>query len=71
MHIPEGWLIKPRLKERGNKKTKMKLRRRDGDMAERCGSMKFRLYRGEGSAMVEGMGNFKYLGRPRDQTDCG
>ena len=38
-------------------------------MAERCGYMKFRLYRGEGSAMVEGLGKFKYLGRPRDQTD--
>ena len=69
MHIPEAWLIKPRLKERVNKETKMRLRHRDVWMAERCGEIKFSMYGEEGNAMVEGVENFKYLGRPRDQTD--
>ena len=30
--------------------------------------MEFRLYGREGDALVEGMENFKYLGRPLDQT---
>ena len=31
--------------------------------------MEFILYGGEGGALVEGVENFKYLGRPLDQTD--
>ena len=31
--------------------------------------MEFILYGGEGGALVEGLENFKYLGRPLDQTD--
>ena len=30
--------------------------------------MEFRMYGGEGDAMVEGVETFKYLGRPLDQT---
>ena len=39
------------------------------DMAARCGYMKFSLYGEEGDDMVEGLENFKYLGRILDQMD--
>ena len=38
-------------------------------MAERCRDMEFILYRREGDALVEGVANFKYMGRKLDQTD--
>ena len=41
----------------------MWLSRRDVEMAERYRDMVFRLYGREGGALVEGIENFKYLGR--------
>ena len=32
-------------------------------MAARCGDMEFSLYREKGGEMVEGVANFKYLGK--------
>ena len=47
----------------------MRIMQRGVDMAERCWDMESRLYGKEGGALVEGVANFKYLGRPLDQTD--
>ena len=38
-------------------------------MVERSGETKFILYRREGRVLMEGVAQFKYLGRPIDQTD--
>ena len=38
-------------------------------MAERCDEMEFSMYGKEGDKQVEGVANFKYLGRSLDQTD--
>ena len=47
----------------------MHLRQRDVEMEEMCGHMEYSLYGREGDALVEGVANFKYLGRNLDQTD--
>ena len=51
------------------KATYMWLRWRDMEMAKRCGETEFSLYGKDGVAMVEGVENFNYLGRPLDQID--
>ena len=38
-------------------------------MAERCGETELILYGREGGVLVEGVENFKYLGRPLYQID--
>ena len=38
-------------------------------MVERCGDMELSLYEREGGYLMEGVENFKYLGRPLDQMD--
>ena len=38
-------------------------------MAERWVETEFRLYRGEGDDMAEPVEDFKYIGRPMDQTE--
>ena len=38
-------------------------------MEERCGDMELSLYGREGYSLMEGVANFKYLGRPLDQMD--
>ena len=38
-------------------------------MAARCDEIRFSLYGEEGYGLVDGVANFKYLGRPLDQTD--
>ena len=61
--------MKHRRADRCEKTTEIRIRKRDVDMAERCADMEFILYGREGDALVEGVSNFKYLGRPLDQTD--
>ena len=44
MYMPKAWLIKHKQTAIYNKVTDMWIRRRDVDMAERCGDMEFGLY---------------------------
>ena len=44
----------------------MRLRLRDVEMDARYGEMEFSLYWQEGNEVVEGVVNFKYLGRTLD-----
>ena len=47
----------------------MWIRRRDVEMAERCGEVEFSLYGRKGGKLVEEVANFKYLWQPMDQMD--
>ena len=47
----------------------MRLRQRDVELAQRYGDMEFSLFGREGYELVEGVTQFKYLGRPLDQYD--
>ena len=40
-------------------------------MAQRSGDMEFSIFGREGYELVEGVTQFKYLGRPLDQSDNG
>ena len=69
MHILAAILMKYRSIAIFDKATEMHIRRRDVEMEEMCGHMESSLYGREGDALVEGVANFKYLGRQMDHTD--
>ena len=46
-----------------------RVRQRDEEIEERCGELESNLCREEGYDMVEGVVNFKYLGKTLDQMD--
>ena len=69
MHMSVARMIKHINTSRCNKVTEIRIKRRGVEMAERCREMDFILYGREGGALVEEVSNFKYLGRPLDQTD--
>ena len=48
MHMPEYRLFNHRQLDKFHKATERRFRRRDADMAERCGEMEFSLEEGEG-----------------------
>ena len=66
--MPVARLLKHKRMERCNNATKMQIRRRDVEMAERYRYMDFILYKKGGDALVEGVATFKYMGRPIDHT---
>ena len=61
-------LIKHRRAVICHKDMDMWIRRRDVEMAERCGEMEFSLYGRDGGALAERVSNFNYLGSPLDKT---
>ena len=69
MHMPVARIFKHRKSDKCHKATERRLRRRDMEMAERCGEMDFSLEGGEGEERVDNVTRFRYLGRPLDQTD--
>ena len=60
-------LFKHTQTDKCNEATERQLRRIDVDMEESYVKMNFSLYGEEGSEMVEGVANFKYMGRTLDQ----
>ena len=62
-------LFKHRKLDKCHKLTDGRLRKRDVEMAARCGEMEFNLYWEEGDERVENVPTFQYMGRPLDQTD--
>ena len=65
MNMPAAWMERHRRMARYNR---MRIIKRDVEMAERCGEIEFRFYGREGDALVEGVSQFKYLGWTLDQT---
>ena len=51
------------------KSTERRLRRRDVEMAARCGEMEFNLDGEEGDKIVDNLPTFRYLGQSLDQMD--
>ena len=50
--------------EKYQKLTEIRLRRRDVEMAVRCGEMEYNLDGEEVDDIVENLSNFRYMGRP-------
>ena len=69
MNIPASRLFKQRHSNKCNKAKERRIRRKDVDMAARCGDTEFSLYKEEEEDLVEEVEKFKYLGRPLYQTD--
>ena len=47
----------------------MRIQQKNVEIAQRVGDTEFSLYVREGDALVEGVEQFKYLGRTLDQID--
>ena len=69
MHIQAVRLFKHRKLDKCHKLTEIWIRRRDAEMAARCGEMEFNLDGEEGDERVENVTTFLYLGLPLEQTD--
>ena len=68
MHIQAASLFKHRKSDKFHKSTDRRIQRRDVEMSERFGEMKFSLYGEEGDERVENVTAFRYLVIPLDQT---
>ena len=62
MNIQATRLFKDRQSDKWHKSTERRLRRRDVEMAARCGEMEFNLDGEEGDERVENVPTFQYLG---------
>ena len=67
MHMPVSQLWRHNWMSIFYRSMEMSLKRRYLEMAERLGEMEFRFYERLGCALLEGVSQFKYLGRPLDQ----
>ena len=67
--MPAARLMKHRRKSICEKAVEMWIRQRCVKMVGRCEDMELILYDIEWDTLVELVANFKYLGRPLDQTD--
>ena len=69
MNMPAGRLTKNHRDQRCNKNTQMWWRRRDVAIASWCAEAFFSLTEEDEEKYIEGVENFKYLGRMLDQSD--
>ena len=69
MHMPAGWLIKHQMMQRCDKNNQMRRRRMDVAIASQCTEASFSLTGEDEAECIEGVENFKHLGRMLDRTD--
>ena len=66
IHMQSGRLIKHQQTERCNRNMQMWWQSRDASIASRCAKASFSLTGDDEAECIEGVGIFKYLGRPLD-----
>ena len=69
MHTQADRLFKHKHLNKCHKSTEIRIRRRDVEMASRCGEIEFNLDGEEVDERVENVPTFRYMGRPLYQTD--
>ena len=67
--MQEATIFKHRQSDKCHNSTDRRIQWRDVGMAAICGEMDFSLEGGSGDKIVESLTTFRYMGRPRDQTD--
>ena len=69
MHMPSGRLLKHQRKKRCERNTQMRWRRKDVVISIQCKGATFSLTGEDDAECIEGVENFKYLGRMLDWSD--